>query len=367
MPARFEQATFVFVSSREGETLGRAERRILAVIPALLDRRATVFVMCPPRTALSAAAAALGATVVDTVLTPQHYLRSTARVRSHLQRHRPVCVHSAGLAADLASRRAAMRLPVNVVNSIPCGSWPRGGRIAGRLDRATLSRADRILVDCASLAPEIVAAGASPERIVYDPPSVSVPGVLTDAGRGTAPPPSGRPAVGFAGRLEHSRGIGVLLDAAELLLDGGAEIDVRIAGVGPALAEVERRIARMADVRVLGEVESIPAVLRTLDVCVFPSIGGGAPTALLEAAVLGRAIVASAVPGIAGLFEDGSEIALVPPGDASALAEAIVRLVRDPAAAAEMGRRARLHALDEYSSTAAVERSLALYRGFLAR
>ncbi len=368
MPRPFEQATFVFVSSRQGDSLGRAERRILAVLPALLDRSASVLVMCPPGTALSAEATAAGATVIDTVLAPGRYLRATARVRAHLQRHGPVCVHTAGLAADIAARRAARDLPVAVVNSIPCGAWPRGGRVASWLDRHTLDRADRILIDCESLAAELVAAGAPPDRILFDPPSVTVPRVLADAEALLDLPPSERAVVGFASRLEESRGVGDLLDAAALLAERDSiDVEFRIAGRGPALADVERRAATLRNVRVLGEVESLPAVLRTLDLCVFPSTGGGAPTALLEAAVLGRPIVATRVSGIEGLFAEGAEIALVPPGDPWALAEEVARLVADPAAAAEMGRRARLRALDHYTSSAAADRYLALYREFLAR
>jgi glycosyltransferase involved in cell wall biosynthesis len=111
-----------------------------------------------------------------------------------------------------------------------------------------------------------------------------------------------------------------------------------------------------------GKVASVPAVLARLDVCCFPSTGPGVPTSLLEAAALGRPIVASRVPGIEDLFEDGKEVLLVPPDDADALAEAVAALLADPECATSMGERARLRTVDEYGSYAAVARYLELYK-----
>ena len=371
MPRAWNESTFVFLSSRSGESLGRIERRMLSSIGALVERGATVLVICGPRSPLAEEAAALGATVAPYRLEVGRYLRVASRLRAYLSRYRPVCAHATGIRADLLIRWAARDLTVNVVNSIACGAWPRGGPLQRWLDRRTMWRCAAVLVDCSDLVERVrELPGVRRDRVAYDPPSVTVPRVITEAADGVGSPVvvrGERPLVGFASRLEVSRGVEHLIAAAGMLEGRGIAADVVIAGRGPALGSARRAAAGASNVRVVGEVPSLPAVLAAFDVCVFPSVDGGAPTALIEAAVLGRPIVASAVPGIAGLFADGEEIVLVPPGDAEAIAEAVAVLLADPGSSRRMGERARSRALDEYSADVAVERSLRLYREFLAR
>lgn len=375
MSRAWEDSTFVFLSSRSRASLGRIERRMLAVIGELGRLGATVLVVCGPRSPLAEQAAILGATVAPYRLEAGNYLRAASRLRTYLRRYQPVCAHSTGQRADLVIRWAARDQPTAVINSIACGAWPRGGPLRRRLDTHTLHRPDLILVDCEALAADLAALGAPASRLRYDPPSVAVPQVMSEAERGVpgfgvlAPerPRAGAPLVGFASRLEHARGAAHLVDAAALLAASGVEARVVIAGRGPELFRVRRQASGADNVSVLGEVESLPAVLRALDVCVFPSVGGGAPTALLEAAVLGKPIVSTRVPGIEGLFTPAEEIELVPPGEPAAIARAVAGLLADPVRARAMGERARQRALDEYSSASAVERHVRLYREFMER
>ena len=79
----------------------------------------------------------------------------------------------------------------------------------------------------------------------------------------------------------------------------------------------------------------------------------GLPNVLMEAQSQGLACIATRLPGIAELIEDGGTGVLVPPGDPRALAEALAALIRDPA------RRARLAAAGE----ARVRRDFDMQRG----
>jgi glycosyltransferase involved in cell wall biosynthesis len=84
----------------------------------------------------------------------------------------------------------------------------------------------------------------------------------------------------------------------------------------------------------------VPALLRRCDVFVFPSLWEGVGTALREAMLLGRPVVASDIPAHREFVRGGVDGLLVPPADAEALATAILRLLRDPVEAASIGRRA---------------------------
>ncbi|MDA3937132.1 MAG: glycosyltransferase family 4 protein [Actinomycetota bacterium] len=368
----YETSTFVFLSSHSGRALGRVERRMVKVMVVLLARGATCLVICHPRSPMADAARDIGATVSPYVLDRFNYLRTESRVRKYFKRYVPVVAHSTGLEADLIVRWAARDLPVGVVNSIPCTDWPRGGVgpfsrwVLDRLDRDTIRHADAIVVDCDELVPQIAAVGIDPERIRVDPASVDIKRVIRQSVEPVAIARRGGPIVGYGGALEFSRGLTALVAAAPILDSMGTACDLVIAGDGPALRSLHSQPGALR-VNFTGLVESVPAVLAQMAICVFPSTGVGMPTTLLEAAALGRPIVASNLEGIRDAFEDGQEIRLVEPGDPKALAEAIADLLADPAAAGAMAARARLRVLDEYSSASMIERHLAIYRRFRAR
>lgn len=85
------------------------------------------------------------------------------------------------------------------------------------------------------------------------------------------------------------------------------------------------------------------------DVLVCPSYQESLPRVVLEAMGLARPIVASRVFGIPELVRDEREALLVEPGDRDGLAEAIDRLLADPALARRLGESARARAESRFS------------------
>ncbi|HEY3316913.1 MAG TPA: glycosyltransferase family 4 protein [Coriobacteriia bacterium] len=371
MRAPFRGASFVFLSSRNGASLGRIERRLMKVMEALAEAGADVHFICPPDSPAVALARAAGADVAGYRLTKANYLRTRSRLRKFMLRYHPVVAHSTGFEADVLLRMAAEDLPVKVVNSVHCAAWPRkrtsrsSTTLRKRLDAKTFGRVDVLTADCAWIAEQLAEAGLRVRRVVIDPPSVDLARVYREAEQPLTLPPSKGRWVGYAGRLERTRGLGTLVEAYPRLEAAHPGVRVALAGEGAARAEL-KHIAKPGVFWLPGNVVSVPAVLSHLDVCCFPSTSPGVPTSLLEAAALGRPIVASRVPGIADLYRDGREIVLVPPGDPEALAAAVAALLDDAGAAAEMGERARLRTVDEYGSSAAVHRYLRLYEKLLA-
>jgi glycosyltransferase involved in cell wall biosynthesis len=116
----------------------------------------------------------------------------------------------------------------------------------------------------------------------------------------------------------------------------------------------------------LGRVSPIAAVYERNAVAVVPSRGEGFGMVALEAAERGRPAIVSAVGGLPEIVADGETGTVVPAGDPGALAEAIVRLVRDPARAAAYGAAARERALTRFSAAATADATGDLYRRLLA-
>lgn len=360
--------TFVFVTSCTGPRLGRVERRLLEVMKALIAKGASVHVIGTPRGRLVEPARELGAQVAPFRISRAGAIQSATRIRAYLRRVGPQVAHSTGWLADYLLRQAGGPSSVKVVNSIDCIAWPPlGGNglataLYRTLDRTNLSRADAIVIDCVELGEPLVNAGVELERIYYDPPSVDLDRVLEEAEAKPTPfLPRHAPYVGYAGALERNRGLAVLAQATAILELRRATATVVVAGDGPAQGELSDAVDAKR-LYLLNRPKSVPAILRQFNVCVFPLLEAGTPTTLLEAAALGRPIVASNVIGVSGLFEQGSEIVLVPPGDAKALAAAIAGVLDDHAGAARMGERARKRVEQEYTMVASVARHLALYR-----
>jgi glycosyltransferase involved in cell wall biosynthesis len=88
----------------------------------------------------------------------------------------------------------------------------------------------------------------------------------------------------------------------------------------------------------------VPNVADYLEVCeflVFPSVRPHFARPVIEAALAGKPAIASDFGGIREVVSEGDGAVLVPPGNAAALADAMISMLRDPEAARRMGQRAR--------------------------
>ena len=169
-------------------------------------------------------------------------------------------------------------------------------------------------------------------------PAVLVPGPM---------PPQPPLRVAVVARMLWSKGIDVAVEAVRLARARGAPVALDLFGAPDpsnrrAIAEATLRDWSRDGVAWHGPTADVGAVWAGHHVACLPSRGGeGLPRMLLEAASCGRALVASDVPGCRSLVRDGVEGLLVPPDNAPALAEALVRLSGDPALVAGLGAAAR--------------------------
>lgn len=149
--------------------------------------------------------------------------------------------------------------------------------------------------------------------------------------------------IGSAGLLNQAKGYEHLIDALPEVLEAFPDLHCLMIGHGEledALRARARRAGLASRVVFSGYVERCEDLVAALDVFILPSLWEGMPYALLEAMAIGKAVVASRVGGCAEVVEHGESGLLVAPGDAAALSEAIVQLLRDPAQRERMGERA---------------------------
>lgn len=158
------------------------------------------------------------------------------------------------------------------------------------------------------------------------------------------------PAILMASRFARQKDHATLIHALALLRDRGLTPALYLAGAGSerllrqarALAE---RLGLNAQVRFLGNVSNLPERLAATQVFVLSTRWEGMPLALVEAMAAGCACVATDVVGVREVIDQGRTGLLVPPGDATALADALQQVLLDPAMAARLGAAARAQAL----------------------
>lgn len=136
----------------------------------------------------------------------------------------------------------------------------------------------------------------------------------------------------FVGVLQRYKNVAGLAEAwrlaarrvpgATLLVVGGGRETAPIERLVAELPEQTRRAARFAPAEVA-------AALDDSSLLVLPSLSEGLPRVAMEAFARGRPVVGSRAGGIPDIVQDGINGLLVPPGDAPALAEALVRVLGD--------------------------------------
>jgi glycosyltransferase involved in cell wall biosynthesis len=176
---------------------------------------------------------------------------------------------------------------------------------------------------------------------------------------------AGRPVATFIGRLIDGKGVADLIEAFARL--SGVDALLCIVGDGPRRGDLEalardRGLAdRCAFMGFRAEASAL-ALIRASDVVVNPSYTEGLPTSVLEAALLGRAILASDVGGTPEVVSHGESALLVAPRDVAALGDGLRSLLGDGALRARLGERAHADVVLRFDRSASARSFAGLAR-----
>jgi glycosyltransferase involved in cell wall biosynthesis len=182
------------------------------------------------------------------------------------------------------------------------------------------------------------------------------------------PESPGIPLIILPARLLWDKGVGEFVAAARRLRMEG--LHARFALVGdsdeenPASVHISQLQAweKEGVIEWWGWKENMEDVYAQASIVCLPSYREGLPKTLIEAAACGRPIVASDVPGCREVVRHGENGLLVPVWDASALAEALRRLLQNPNTRNEMGIRSRTIAEKEFSIELVISQTFELYQ-----
>ncbi|CDO60503.1 Glycosyl transferase/GT4 [Candidatus Phaeomarinobacter ectocarpi] len=163
------------------------------------------------------------------------------------------------------------------------------------------------------------------------------------------------------GRLHDAKAFDVTLDA--LAATPGAYL--WIAGAGPLEADLKnqaRELGLGSRVRWLGWRDDPGRLLRTADICVFPSRVEPFGNVIIAAWAHGTPVITANATGPEWLVRPGEDALLVPRDNAPAVAAAIAQLTSDKALAARLVAAGAKRAKAEFSQSACLERYLSVFR-----
>jgi glycosyltransferase involved in cell wall biosynthesis len=182
---------------------------------------------------------------------------------------------------------------------------------------------------------------------------------------------SSKPVVGFVGRLVREKGILDLFSAMRLVRDRLPNVQLLV--VGPTDSDkpdaVRPELARSYGVAqgcvFTGLRTDMPTLYGLMDVFVLPSYRESFPRAPMEASAMRVPCVVTDIPGCREVVEHDRNGLLVPTGDPSALARAIVSLLTRKDVARQMGHAGRQKALESFDEERVFEILKAAYARLL--
>lgn len=166
----------------------------------------------------------------------------------------------------------------------------------------------------------------------------------------------------FVGEYRPVKGIDTLIDALAMLRQQGRPLTATLVGSGPERDNLQAQVARLGLADAVRFASAIPMrqALALGNLVVLPSRAESLPYVVLETAAAERPMITTRVGGIPEIYGPLSE-ALVPPGDAAALARAIKADGDEPIAAKERSQKLRARIAASFSVEAMVDGVLSCY------
>lgn len=290
-------------------------------------------------------------------------LSGVARLRSRRRAFAPDVVHvQEGMANDVrlvvaaGARPGRYAITVHDVELHPGDARP--SRILLEADRRLARHAGLVFVHAEALVDDLRRWSGTRAPVEVVPHGAHVP---------PAAPLPERPTVLAFGRMSAYKGIDVLLAAAPRLWDRVPDARIVISGEGELPSDPALEDPRV-DVRNEHVPErEIPGLFADCTCAVLPYIEASQSGVGSRAKGFGRGLVVSDVGGLPELAAGGAGL-VVPPGDPSALADALASVLGDRETAEQLGAAARATLVDEASWDRVAERTLDAYRrhGLLA-
>lgn len=184
--------------------------------------------------------------------------------------------------------------------------------------------------------------------------------------------PATGPRVVYVGRLLKDKGLRELIEAIKILKHRSIKATFHLYGRPDPKNPASLQEADLIDWQAQGLIEwhghtSTPAqAYERAHIVVLPSYREGLPKSLLEAGLMGKALVATDVPGCREVVLHGHTGLLVPPYKAEPLADNLEKLIKNPTLRHELGMNAYHHVMHHFADPIIHQQHHELYRILLS-
>ncbi|MDB9529343.1 glycosyltransferase family 4 protein [Oscillatoria sp. CS-180] len=220
---------------------------------------------------------------------------------------------------------------------------------------------DRIVANSHAVQRQLIAEGIPSKAVI----ECGVPR------RSPRPPLTSSPTVVFAGRLVREKGVDILLQAFRQVIEHCPDAKLLIAGDGPERDHLQALITELGLSEVVSLLGHLPRDIMEMHfnqawVQAVPS-RWAEPFGMVaaEAMMRGTAVVASASGGLADIVQNGKTGVLVPPGNITHLASALLLLLQDRSLSETWGQAGRAIALTQFDESAFVDKFVDQYEAIL--
>lgn len=173
------------------------------------------------------------------------------------------------------------------------------------------------------------------------------------------------PFVFCAARLEREKDLSTLVSAMKTVAETAHDARCLVAGEGVLRDELQRQIDELElrnHICLLGFRDDVLSLMRACDVFVLPSLAEPFGLVLVEAMALGKPVVATDAGGPREIVQDGESGFLVAPSQPRELADALLKLLNDEDARAQMGRKARARYETHFTAKRMAQETADVYR-----
>ncbi len=170
--------------------------------------------------------------------------------------------------------------------------------------------------------------------------------------------------VGNIASMTWEKGQGFLIEAAAEVIKKRNDVRFIIVGDGKLQSKLHRMVKQLGIenyVQFSGFQKDIISFLRSFDLFVMPSIYEGLGTSILDAMALNIPIIASRTGGIPEIITDGQTGLLVPPANSKALANAIIKVLEEPALRKRLAAKTQKIVEEKFSLSRMVQGTLSAY------
>ena len=352
-----------------GDGWSGGQYQVLLLSKGLAERGHHVVVVCPPGSALAEKAIREGLIVETVAMRGQWDVRAVFRMREIMKRHRIQVLNTHKPKPHTLALIAAITLQIPVVVATRRVSFPLRKHPFRWLK--WVAAVDKIIAVAKSVEESLVRSGVPASKVITIYGAIDLKRF-----RPASPDPTLRRELGLddqtrvVGKVADYRpwkGYGVFLEAASLILK--EEPRVRFFAIGGKSKygrEMEAQAKRLGiekQVTFTGFRDDVERFYPLMHVSVnCATAGEGLPGVLRESMAMELPVVAADVGGNREVVIDGETGLLIPPNNPEALAQAILKLLRDRDLARRLGRQGRSFVEKRFSIESMVTRTESIYK-----